>query len=103
MDNLVDSLSELIEEDAAPLSGCDCDYSVRRAFNGRLIRQSGVLTLDAGDAGTYVINKQPPNKQIWLSSPKRRVGVLALPLMPFSGPKRYDYDREGSLLGSMLR
>lgn len=28
--------------------------------------------------GTYVINKQPPNKQIWLSSPK-------------SGPKRYDY------------
>ena len=29
-------------------------------------------------AGTYVINKQPPNKQIWLSS-------------PVSGPKRYDY------------
>lgn len=29
-------------------------------------------------AGTYVINKQPPNKQIWLSS-------------PISGPKRYDY------------
>jgi frataxin len=28
--------------------------------------------------GTYVINKQPPNKQIWLSSPT-------------SGPKRYDY------------
>lgn len=30
------------------------------------------------DVGTYAINKQPPNKQIWLSSPK-------------SGPKRYDY------------
>lgn len=28
--------------------------------------------------GTYVINKQPPNKQIWLSS-------------PISGPKRYDW------------
>ncbi|GMG20794.1 unnamed protein product [Ambrosiozyma monospora] len=28
--------------------------------------------------GTYFINKQPPNKQIWLSS-------------PLSGPKRYDY------------
>lgn len=28
--------------------------------------------------GTYVINKQTPNKQIWLSSPK-------------SGPKRYDF------------
>lgn len=41
--------------------------------------QSGVLTLSLGsDVGTYVINKQPPNKQIWLSSPK-------------TGPKRYDY------------
>ncbi|KAK8134240.1 mitochondrial iron uptake protein [Apiospora sp. TS-2023a] len=28
--------------------------------------------------GTYVINKQPPNKQIWLSS-------------PLTGPKRYDW------------
>lgn len=28
--------------------------------------------------GTYVLNKQPPNKQIWLSS-------------PISGPKRYDW------------
>ncbi|KAF9243795.1 hypothetical protein BU15DRAFT_42640 [Melanogaster broomeanus] len=39
---------------------------------------SGVLTLNLGSNGTYVINKQPPNKQIWLSS-------------PHSGPKRYDY------------
>ncbi|KAK4121837.1 Frataxin [Parathielavia appendiculata] len=40
---------------------------------------SGVLTLSLGPhIGTYVINKQPPNKQIWLSSPK-------------TGPKRYDY------------
>jgi len=29
-------------------------------------------------AGTYVLNKQPPNKQIWLSS-------------PISGPKRFDW------------
>ena len=28
--------------------------------------------------GTYILNKQPPNKQIWLSS-------------PVSGPKRYDW------------
>lgn len=28
--------------------------------------------------GSFVINKQPPNRQIWLSS-------------PISGPKRYDY------------
>lgn len=44
--------------------------------NGTL--QAGVLTLSFPPIGTYVINKQPPNKQIWLSS-------------PISGPKRYDY------------
>jgi len=36
------------------------------------------LTLAFPPIGTYVINKQPPNKQIWLSS-------------PISGPKRFDY------------
>jgi len=35
----------------------------------RFRHQSGVLTLKLGEHGTYVINKQPPNKQIWLSSP----------------------------------
>uniref|UniRef100_A0AC34RCM9 Ferroxidase n=1 Tax=Panagrolaimus sp. JU765 TaxID=591449 RepID=A0AC34RCM9_9BILA len=39
----------------------------------------GVLTAKVSNAvGTYVINKQSPNRQIWLSS-------------PFSGPKRYDF------------
>ena len=34
--------------------------------------QSGVLTVKISQTwGTYVINKQAPNKQIWLSSPKR--------------------------------
>lgn len=31
-----------------------------------------------GEKGTYVLNKQPPNKQIWLSS-------------PLTGPKRFDW------------
>jgi len=31
----------------------------------------GVLTLKLGDLGTYVINKQTPNRQIWMSSPLR--------------------------------
>lgn len=39
--------------------------------------QAGVLSASFPN-GTYVINKQPPNKQIWLSS-------------PVSGPKRYDW------------
>ncbi|XP_039300135.1 frataxin homolog, mitochondrial-like, partial [Nilaparvata lugens] len=39
----------------------------------------GVLTVQFGEQhGTYVINRQSPNLQIWLSSPS-------------SGPKRYDY------------
>ena len=42
------------------------------------ISQAGVLTLAFPPNGTYVLNKQPPNKQIWLSS-------------PITGPKRYDY------------
>jgi len=59
---------------------------------------SGVLTLNLGGKGIYVINKQPPNKQIWLSSPS-------------SGPKRYDYvsshngwyyARDGKSLGELL-
>lgn len=37
----------------------------------------GVMTLTVAEGKTYVINKMPPNQQIWLSS-------------PISGPKRYD-------------
>ena len=41
---------------------------------------SGVLTAQLPGLGTYVINKQSPNRQIWLSS-------------PVSGPARFDFDR----------
>ena len=51
--------------------------------------QEGVLTVALGSRGTYVLNKQAPNKQIWSSS-------------PVSGPARYDwqgrqwvYNRDG--------
>ena len=37
----------------------------------------GVLTLKLGGLGTYVINKQAPNRQIWMSSPVR-YGVSSL-------------------------
>jgi frataxin-like iron-binding protein CyaY len=33
--------------------------------------QQGVLTARLGPYGTYVYNKQTPNRQIWLSSPVR--------------------------------
>lgn len=38
---------------------------------------TGILTISLSPNGDYVINKQPPNKQLWLSS-------------PISGPNRYD-------------
>lgn len=42
-------------------------------------KKDGVLTVRFGNPhGTYVINRQTPNRQIWLSSPN-------------SGPKRYDF------------
>ncbi|KAG0131084.1 hypothetical protein HOY82DRAFT_578855 [Tuber indicum] len=56
---------------------------------------SGVLTF-VHPNGTYVINKQPFNRQIWLSS-------------PVSGPKRYDWNcndwvsaRDGSRMKDLL-
>lgn len=74
-----------------------------------------MLTLLLGDNGTYVINKQPPNKQIWLSSPFRyvpsAVRYLTTTNIHFSGPKRYDYSpdtdswvysRDGRSMGDLL-
>jgi frataxin len=68
---------------------CASDYDVEFG--------SGVLTVKVGGGnGTYVINKQAPNKQIWLSS-------------PISGPKRYDiingrwtYSHDGLALHDLL-
>ncbi|KAK3493524.1 Frataxin-like domain-containing protein [Neurospora crassa] len=82
MDRLVTHLEELQDE----REDIDVEYS------------AGVLTVSFDDGiGTYVINKQPPNKQIWLSSPK-------------SGPKRYDYvalgdgqnEKEGTAKGEWV-
>ncbi|XP_034829854.1 frataxin homolog, mitochondrial [Maniola hyperantus] len=65
----LESLCEYFEEliDQSPnLKGADVTFS------------DGVLTIALGpNYGTYVINRQTPNKQIWLSSPT-------------AGPKRYD-------------
>ncbi|EJT98908.1 Frataxin [Dacryopinax primogenitus] len=82
MDNILESLEEAIDAGVG-----------RNAEEGW---ESGVLTLSCGPHGTYVLNKQPPNQQIWLSS-------------PLSGPKRYDYSlgvwfytRDGSTLKQLM-
>lgn len=58
---------------------------------------AGVLEVSIASKGTYVLNKQPPNRQIWLSSPQ-------------SGPKRFDWvvtgesmnQKEGSGVGDWI-
>lgn len=42
---------------------------------------SGVLTIVMPPHGTWVLNKQTPNQQIWWSS-------------PLSGPRRYEYEND---------
>ncbi|TKY62831.1 Frataxin [Spatholobus suberectus] len=55
--------------DSVEVDGFDIDYG------------NDVLTVKLGDLGTYVLNKQTPNRQLWLSS-------------PVSGPSRFDWDRD---------
>lgn len=56
----------------------------------------GVMNVTVAGLGTYVLNRQPPSKQVWLSS-------------PLSGPKRFDYVdgtgwiyRDGTQLKALL-
>ncbi|KAM7498226.1 hypothetical protein LguiA_022640 [Lonicera macranthoides] len=69
-DSAIHGLLEKIEEygDSIEIDGFDIDYG------------NQVLTVKLGSLGTYVLNKQTPNRQIWMSS-------------PVSGPSRFDWDR----------
>ncbi|KAL1188384.1 Frataxin [Cardamine amara subsp. amara] len=69
----IDDLLEKIEDygDTVQIDGFDIDYG------------NEVLTLKLGSLGTYVLNKQTPNRQIWMSS-------------PVSGPSRFDWDRDAN-------
>uniref|UniRef100_A0A3B5LCF8 Frataxin n=1 Tax=Xiphophorus couchianus TaxID=32473 RepID=A0A3B5LCF8_9TELE len=62
-DETLDALSDYFE-DLADEAFTGTEYDV--------VFSSGVLTVKLGGGhGTYVINKQTPNRQIWLSSPTR--------------------------------
>ncbi|KXZ42691.1 hypothetical protein GPECTOR_124g491 [Gonium pectorale] len=64
MEDMHEKLEAYVEEN--DVDGGDVEYS------------QGVLTVKLGKQGTFVVNKQTPNRQIWLSS-------------PVSGPFRFDY------------
>eukprot|EP00347_Sterkiella_histriomuscorum_P012413 403368676 len=63
--NFLNKLSEQIEEAESPIIE-EANYS------------DGVLNIELRGKKYYVLNKQTPNKQIWLSS-------------PISGPSRFQY------------
>ena len=65
LEGIQDAIDAALEEKGVP------DFEVTLA--------SGVLTLVFPPHGTWVINKQTPNRQLWWSS-------------PMSGPRRYEYD-----------
>ncbi|KAI4334050.1 hypothetical protein L6164_018787 [Bauhinia variegata] len=70
-DSTIHDLQEKFEDygEFVDVDGFDIDYG------------NDVLTLQLGNLGTYVLNKQTPNRQIWLSS-------------PVSGPSRFDWDQD---------
>uniref|UniRef100_A0A7E4VZR5 ferroxidase n=1 Tax=Panagrellus redivivus TaxID=6233 RepID=A0A7E4VZR5_PANRE len=89
-DETLEHLYDYLDQLPDFLNNAPPDYDVNYAM--------GVLTTRiSSSVGTYVINKQSPNQQIWLSS-------------PMSGPKRYDwtdskwiYAHDGVSLHSLLQ
>ncbi|KAL9937744.1 hypothetical protein V8E36_003289 [Tilletia maclaganii] len=83
LESLTESLEALVEriqDGEIELDSATSGLRVTDASDWDVEYSSGVLNLRLGSAhGTYVINKQPPNRQIWLSSPT-------------SGPKRFDFE-----------
>jgi frataxin len=69
-DETLEGLQDAVEQ-ALESSGIQEQFEINLA--------NGVLTLVLPPHGTWVINKQTPNRQLWWSS-------------PISGPRRYEYD-----------
>ncbi|KAF2404936.1 Frataxin [Trichodelitschia bisporula] len=65
-DELMETLYTRLEKRQEESGDVDAEY------------HDGVMNIDTPKIGTFVINKQPPSRQIWLSS-------------PISGPKRFDF------------
>jgi frataxin len=65
LEDIQDAVEEALENKGVP------EFEVTFA--------SGVLTMVLPPHGTWVINKQTPNQQLWWSS-------------PISGPRRYEYE-----------
>ena len=67
-DNCLDEILTSTTEIESSIDADDVDISL----------EQGVLNINLGKYGFWVINKQTPNRQLWWSS-------------PVSGPRRYEY------------
>lgn len=76
LNQYTDIVDETLEDIADQFENLADDGLIIDDFD--CILADGVLTANLDRHGVYVINKQTPNRQIWLSS-------------PISGPKRYDF------------
>lgn len=72
LNSIQDAVEDYIEDVIAPES--DDDEMIPEVNYA-----DGVLSLSLPPHGTWILNKQTPNQQIWWSS-------------PLSGPRRYEYD-----------
>lgn len=73
LEAISEAVAEAVELDTSPLPDADVELS------------QGVLTMALGGThGTYVMNVQTPNRQLWLSS-------------PISGPARYAWHGDARL------
>lgn len=82
LESIQDLFDELLEDGLLVTSTTGDDDEEIAEFEASY--SSGVLTIKLGHHGTWVLNKQTPNKQIWWSS-------------PVSGPRRYEYDENSDL------
>lgn len=94
---LTDSEYQLHSTEALEIINDELDsfFESNRIMEAEVDEDSGVMEINISE-GTYIINKQPPTKQIWLSS-------------PISGPKRFDFHngqwvslRDGVKLSELL-
>jgi frataxin len=101
LQQIQDAIDEAFDESTRSSGASDADGRSSSASGQpppeyELTLASGVLTLSLPGSGTWVINKQTPNRQIWWSS-------------PLSGPKRFEHlegswcsTKDGLALGPLL-
>ena len=83
LETIQDAIDEAFEEGGIGEGGGDGDGDGDGDGNLPEVGvASGVLTLSMPPHGTWVINKQTPNRQLWWSS-------------PLSGPRRYEFSEGG--------